>query len=202
MKKEKLKNLFVKIYQTEFYQRLFYRPFHAKTTLSGLSGLLWVILIFGFFFEFLLEISVKAKPESELYETTGIVVDISLDNGAGSKRSANNIIVLKTDNNETIRFFYGSYHKGSKLYDRKLKGKKITIYSNIPPINFNKPFVDKAIDENGNVLREYGNYEKMNEEVLTAKQEIFLFIFCLMLIYLMNGSKKYKNNENQNLTKE
>ena len=192
MKKEKLKNLFVKIYETELFQRLFYRPFHAKTTLSGLSAMLYYIIGGILLIVLLTAINVKPKPENELYETKGIVTMVST---TPTNRS-NPHIEVQTDDGEKILF---SYSREDIKTIGKLKGQKVTIYSNKFPRNINKPGVAKLIDEKGNNVT--GNYDykalKTINDFILSKRLLIACLFLLMLIYFMNGSKKYKNDENQ-----
>ncbi|MDA3079017.1 MULTISPECIES: hypothetical protein [unclassified Campylobacter] len=203
-------NLKDKIKNSQIYQRLIYRPFKMGTARSAISVMLYGILLMILFMIMSYTTDVKPKIDSELYKTTGIVVKNNINEHTGTRGTTTSGIHILTDNNETIRFYY-IYKKGLKLADKNLIGKKITIYSNILPVNFYKPFADKVIDEKGNILKEYDyKWQQSIRNYVLSYKPMLIVLFLLILIYLINGKntkkfdvENYWNNQNlKSQTKE
>ena len=148
-----------------------------------IGGILLIVLLTA--------INVKPKPESEWYRTDGIILRV----GNITTNRSNPHIEDQTDDGEKILFEYVK----NKNIKKSLEGQKVTIYSDIFPRTLNKPHIGALIDENGNKLLggkyDYDASLRQYKTILSPKP----FIICvvlLVLIYLMNGSKKYKNDEN------
>ncbi|MDA3051986.1 hypothetical protein OFO01_00760 [Campylobacter sp. JMF_01 NE2] len=149
-----------------------------------IGGILLIVLLTA--------IDVKPKPENELYKTKGIVTMVST---TPTNRS-NPHIEVQTDDGEKILF---SYSREDIKTIGKLKGQKVTIYSNKFPRNINKPGVAKLIDEKGNNITgdyDYSGFKSINDLML-SKTPFIICVFLLFLIYFMNGSKKYKKIDNE-----
>lgn len=191
-------NLKDKIKNSQIYQRLIYRPFNIKSTRSGISWVIYTIIGMIVFWIFFTIIEVKPKLENELYRTDGTIIEVKnttsqFFNRRGSTRPK---IKILTDFNETITFTYipdGIKENREKITNKYLKNKRVTIYSNIFPKNFNKPIIEKIVMQDGEILSEY--YYEWQQSVRNyafSYKPILISLILLILIYLING----KNTEN------
>lgn len=178
-----LKNLeFVKKFKkTEIYIRFFERVFNPRSTKNGLSSIfICMTFVFGFLY-FLNIISVEQKPETSLYETTGIVKKVDVASNFG-RRGRDSYIHLQTSDGKIHKFWYSP--SVDKNITSNLYNKKVTIYSNSPS---HKMSADKAIDEKGNVLVDYDYKERLDtNNILKSLLFPMLILINLIVVWKLN----------------
>ncbi|MDA3055602.1 MULTISPECIES: hypothetical protein [unclassified Campylobacter] len=196
---------FNKIKNSEIYQRFIGRALLTGKAISFVNILLYFFIFYILYTTFLTATRYKPLSENQWYKTVGIVDGIYKLNDFGKYRSGP-IITILTDNNKTINFTFNK--KNEKIRSQYLKGKKVTIYSKLPPyysdtwlIFDTEAHANKIADESGNFIEGYDgmyDYEKaMKEYKEKISYKPFLkCLFILLLIYFINGNKNSNKNQN------